>query len=183
MDFIKNLNLRNGDCYADNVWNDCKNDRERVEFSSRPCQKVEGVKCFGYNLKLDINFVDVYPTNTSLGKFIKKKVQRGAVGGLESYPPLIETGAKKGRCFFGWHELSGLSTNVIDIRKDFDLVSLEEMKNKWTDIWFFLDFENQRMDVWLNGVKKHEILKSQVNFNPEKIYFKHGIYRNWFVNI
>ena len=76
--------------------------------------------------------------------------------------------------------LSGLSTNVIDIRKDFDLVSLEEMKNKWTDIWFFLDFENQRMDVWLNGVKKW--MKSQVNFNPEKIYFKHGIYRNWFVN-
>ena len=77
MDFIKNLNLRNGDCYADNVWDDCKNDRERVEFSSRPCQKVEGVNCFGYSIKLDINFVDVYPTNTSLGKFIKKEVQRG----------------------------------------------------------------------------------------------------------
>ena len=178
-EFYQKFELRNGDCYADDVWDDCKNDRERVEFSSRPHQKVEGVQCFGYSIKLDINFVDVYPTNTSLGQVHQKGGPKGTAGGLESYPPLIEIGAKKGRYFFGWHELSGSSTNVIDIRKDFDLISLEEMKNKWTDISFCLDFENQRMDVWLNGVKKHEILKSPVNFNPEKIYFKYGIYRSF----
>jgi len=53
------------------------------------------------------------------------------------------------------------------------------MKEVWTDISFCLDFENKRMDVWVDGVQKVKILKSPINFVPEEIYFKHGIYRSF----
>ena len=53
------------------------------------------------------------------------------------------------------------------------------MKEVWTDISFCLDFENKRMDVWIDGVQKVKILKSPINFIPEEIYFKHGIYRSF----
>ena len=52
------------------------------------------------------------------------------------------------------------------------------MKGVWTDISFCLDFKNKRIDAWVDGIKKVEILKSPIFFKPEGIYFKHGIYRN-----
>jgi hypothetical protein len=53
------------------------------------------------------------------------------------------------------------------------------MKEVWTDISFCLDFKNKRMDAWVDGVKKVEILKSPIFFKPKGIYFKHGIYRSF----
>jgi hypothetical protein len=41
------------------------------------------------------------------------------------------------------------------------------------------DCENKRKDVWIDGVQKVKILKSPINFVPEEIYFKHGIYRSF----
>ncbi len=66
-------------------------------------------------------------------------------------------------------------TNVIDIAMGdlYKLKSLEDMKGVWTDISFCLDFKNKRMDAWVDGIKKVEILKSPVFFKPEAIYFKH----------
>ena len=49
-------------------WNDCENDRERFEFSSRPRQKPVGQKCYFYSLKITPNFFDVHPTGTDLGQ-------------------------------------------------------------------------------------------------------------------
>jgi hypothetical protein len=53
------------------------------------------------------------------------------------------------------------------------------MKEVWTDISFCLDFKNKRMDAWVDGIKKVEILKSPIFFKPKSIYFKHGIYRSF----
>ena len=36
--FYQRFELRDGDCFGDDGWNDCENDRERVEFSSRPIE-------------------------------------------------------------------------------------------------------------------------------------------------
>jgi len=81
--------------------------------------------------------------------------------------------------YFNWHELSGSATNVIDQSRYYKLKSLEDMKEVWTDISFCLDFKNKRMDAWIDGIKKVEILKSPIFFKPEAIYFKHGIYRSF----
>jgi hypothetical protein len=53
------------------------------------------------------------------------------------------------------------------------------MKGVWTDISFCLDFKNKRMDAWVDGIKKVEILESPIFFKPKAIYFKHGIYRSF----
>ena len=81
--------------------------------------------------------------------------------------------------FFNWHELSGSATNVKDESRYHKLKPLKDMKGVWTDISFCLDFKNKRIDAWVDGIKKVEILKSPIFFKPEGIYFKHGIYRSF----
>ncbi len=178
-EFYQRFELKDGDCFGDDGWNDCENDRERVEFSSRPTQKPSGTQCFAYSIKLDKDFIDLHPTNTDLGQVHQKGGPKGTAGGLKSFPPLIQIGAKRGRLIFGWHELSGSSDNVIDKKREYPLIKLKHMKGKWTDISFCLDYENKRMDVWLNGTKVHVINKSPINFMPESTYFKYGIYRSF----
>ena len=172
--------LRDGDCFQDGTkWDDCKNNRERVEFASEPKLKPIGIQCFAYSIKLNKDFIDVNPTNTDLGQVHQIGGPTGTAGGLASFPPLIQLGAKNGRFYFGWHELTGSATNVVDSKRLYFLSSLDDMKEKWTDISFCLNFKDKRMDVWINGLKKHEILKSPINFIPKEIYFKYGIYRSF----
>ena len=178
-DFYQKFELREGDCWGDEDWNDCENNRERFELSSRPRQKPENIQCYAYSLMLDKNFIDIYPTNTDLGQVHQLGGPSGTAGGLSSFPPLIQVGAANGRLHFGWHELSGSASNVSDERRDYDLISLDKMKNKWTDISFCLNYKDKRIDVWLNGIKKHEILKSPIRFIPKATYFKYGIYRSF----
>ena len=128
---------------------------------------------------LSKDFIDTYPTNTSLGQVHQKGGPTGTAGGLASFPPLIQIDARQGYLFFNWHELSGSATNVIDEGRYHRLKALKDMKEVWTDISFCLDFKNKRMDAWVDGIKKVEILKSPIFFKPKSIYFKHGIYRSF----
>ena len=173
--------LRDGDCFykKGGSWNDCKMNRERFEFSSKPRQKPKGNQCYGYSIKLDKSFKSVNPTNTDLGQVHQTGGPKGTAGGLKSFPPLIQIGAKNNDLYFGWHKLTGNANNVIDRRIDYNLAKISEMKDVWTDISFCLDFKNKKMKAWVNGKKKVEINQSPINFTPEKIYFKYGIYRSF----
>ena len=177
--FYQRFELRDGDCFGDEKWDDCDNNRERIELSSKPMQKPEDIQCFAYSIMLDKAFIDIHPTNTTLGQVHQIGGPSGTMEGLPSFPGIIQIGADKGRLHFEWHELSGSASNVIDIGKEYDLISLDEMKDKWTDISFCLNYQDKRMDVWINGLKKHEILKSPISFIPESTYFKYGIYRSF----
>jgi len=177
--FYQRFELRDGDCFADEDWNDCDNNRERIELSSDPLQKPEDVQCFAYSIMLDKAFIDIHPTKTTLGQVHQIGGPSGTTEELPSFPPIIQIEAEKGRLLFRWHELSGSASNVIDIGRDYDLISLDEMKGKWTDISFCLNYKDKRMDVWINGIKKHEILKSPISFIPEYTHFKYGIYRSF----
>ena len=177
--FYQRFELRDGDCFGDENWNDCDTDRERIELSSQPRQKPEDIQCFAYSIMLDKDFIDIHPSHTTLGQIHQIGGPSGTAGALPSFPPIVMMGADRGRLHFGWHELSGSVTNVIDNSWEYDLISLDEMKEKWTDISFCLNYKDKRMDVWINGIKKHEILKSPVSFTPESTYFKYGIYRGF----
>ena len=177
--YYQRFEVRDGDCFGNDGWNDCKTNRERVEFSGKPSQRPKNIKCYGYSLMLSKDFIDVYPTNTDLGQVHQKGGPSGTAGGLPSYPPLIQIGARQGYLFFNWHELSGSAKNVIDESRYHRLKPLKDMKEVWTDISFCLDFKNKRMDAWVDGIKKVEILKSPIFFKPKEIYFKHGIYRSF----
>ena len=180
--YFQRFELRDGDCFKDDGvdgWNDCENNRERVEFSTRPEQRPKKNQCYGYSLMLSKDFIDTHPTNTSLGQVHQKGGPTGTAAGLASFPPLIQIDARQGYLFFNWHELSGSATNVIDESRYHRLKPLKDMKEVWTDISFCLDFKNKRMDAWVDGIKKVEILKSPIFFKPKSIYFKHGIYRSF----
>ena len=177
--FYQRFELRDGDCFGDEDWNDCDNNRERIELSSEPEQKPEDVQCFSYSIRLDKAFIDIHPTKTTLGQVHQIGGPSGTTEELPSFPPIIQIEAEKGWLLFRWHELSGSASNVIDIGRDYALISLDEMKGKWTDISFCLNYKDKRMDVWINGIKKHEILKSPISFIPEYTYFKYGIYRGF----
>ena len=177
--YFQRFELRDGDCFGDDNWSDCENNRERVEFSAEPQQRPIKKQCYGYSLKLSKEFIDTHPTNTSLGQIHQKGGPTGTAEGLASFPPLIQIDAFLGGLHLNWHVLSGSKTNVIDRGYHYELKRLRNMKEVWTDISFCLDFENKRMDVWIDGVQKVKILKSPINFVPEEIYFKHGIYRSF----
>ena len=177
--YYQRFEVRDGDCFEDDGWSDCDTDRERVEFSTRPRQPVNKNQCYGYSLMLSKDFVDTYPTNTSLGQVHQYGGPTGTAGGLASFPPLIQIDARQGYLFLNWHKLSGSATNVIDESIYHRLKLLKDMKEVWTDISFCLDFKNKRIDAWVDGIKKVEILKSPIFFKPKEIYFKHGIYRSF----
>jgi len=177
--YFQRFELRDGDCFGDDNWSDCENNRERVEFSAEPQQRPVKKQCYGYSLMLSKEFIDTHPTNTSLGQIQQKGGPTGTAEGLASFPPLIQIDAFLGGLHLNWHVLSGSKTNVIDRGYHYELKRLRNMKEVWTDISFCLDFENKRMDVWIDGVQKVKILKSPINFVPEEIYFKHGIYRSF----
>ena len=177
--YFQRFALRDGDCFGDDSWSDCDTDRERVEFSTRPRQAPKGKQCYGYSLMLSKDFVDTQPTNTTLGQVHQHGGPTGKAEGLASFPPLIQIDARYGHLFFNWHELSGSATNVKDESRYHKLKPLKDMKGVWTDISFCLDFKNKRIDAWVDGIKKVEILKSPIFFKPEGIYFKHGIYRSF----
>jgi len=177
--YFQRFELRNGDCFGDDNWSDCDTNRERVELSAKPRQPPKKKQCYGYSLMLSEDFIDVHPTNTDLGQVHQIGGPSGTADSLPSFPPLIQIGAHEGSLYFGWHELWGSATNVIDEKRDYKLKSLEDMKGVWTDISFCLDFKNKRMDAWVDGIKKVEILKSPIFFKPKSIYFKHGIYRSF----
>jgi hypothetical protein len=170
-----------GDCFADDGWNDCDKDRERVEFTAAPRMKPDGNQCFAYSIMLDESFQSVSPTNTTLGQIHQIGGPKGYAGGLSSVPPVIQFDARNDYFDLNFHELRGSSTNVTEKSVYYKLIPINDMKGKWTDISFCLDFVNKNISVWVNGEKKLNIDKAPINskLKPSSIYFKHGIYRSF----
>ena len=173
--------VSDGDCFFNDDWNDCENDRERVEFTATPMQKPTGNQCFAFSIMLDDSFQSVSPTNTSLGQIHQKGGPKGFMEGMKSNPPLIQFDVRHDYYEMNWHVLSGSVNNVNDKSVFYKLLSIGDMKGKWTDISFCLDFANSKISAWVNGNKKVDIDKAPINakFIPTAIYFKHGVYRSF----
>ena len=180
--FYQKFELRNGDCFGDENWNDCDNDRQRIELSSEPNQPISGKQCYGYSIKLSNNFTDIRKVSTTLGQIHQKGGPTGKANSLSSFPPLIQIDARKGNLYLNWHKLSGSKNNVKDESNYFKLKTLKSMKGVWTDISLCLDFENKRIDAWVDGNNIVKILESPIFFEPKSIYFKHGIYQSFISN-
>ena len=180
--FYQKFELRNGDCFGDENWSDCDNDRQRIELSSEPNQPISGKQCYGYSIKLSNNFTDIRKVSTTLGQIHQKGGPSGKANSLSSFPPLIQIDARKGNLYLNWHKLSGSRDNVKDVSKYYKLKTLKSMKGVWTDISLCLDFENKRIDAWVDGNNIVKIQESPIFFEPKSIYFKHGIYQSFISN-
>ena len=177
--YYQKFELRNGDCFGDEYWNDCDNDRQRIELASEPNQPISEKQCYGYSIKLSNNFTDIRKVSTTLGQIHQKGGPSGKANSLPSFPPLIQIDARIGNLYLNWHKLSGSKNNVRDESKYYKLKTLESMKGMWTDISLCLDFKNNRIDAWVDGNNIVSILESPIFFEPESIYFKHGIYQSF----
>ncbi|MDC9720466.1 MAG: heparin lyase I family protein [Gammaproteobacteria bacterium] len=173
--------LGDGDCFPTEDWNDCETDRERVEFTASPRLKPTGNQCFAFSIMLDKSFQDVSPTNASLGQIHQMGGPKGTAGGFQSIPPLIQFDVRYGHYSMNWHVLKGSASNVIDQSVYYKLMPIDDMKGKWSDISFCLNFADNNISVWINGNQKLDIDQSPINAQliPSLIYFKHGIYRSF----
>ncbi len=180
--YYQKFELRSGDCFGDENWSDCDNDRQRIELSSEPNQPVSGKQCYGYSIKLSNDFTDIKKVSTTLGQIHQKGGPSGKANSLTSFPPLIQIDARKGNLYLNWHKLSGSRDDVKDESRYYKLKTLKSMKGVWTDISLCLDFENKRIDAWVDGNNVVNILQSPIFFVPESIYFKHGIYQSFVSN-
>lgn len=170
------IELRNGDCFPTNDWNDCKNDRNRVEFSSRPKQAARGNHCYSVSLKLDPSFKAVYPTFTSLAQIHQVGGPSGSFLGFASFPPILMIKANKKKLQFEWHQLFGDKKDVKTKLTKKNLANLADILGKWTDISWCLDFDKNKLQAWVNGEQKVDINKPPVKWKPKSIYMKYGIY-------
>ena len=172
--------LRDGDCGSYIDWDDCANDRERVEFTAEPFLPPRGKQCIAFSIMLDENFTLGSFNQTTLAQIQQTGGPTGFMEGYESRPGVLMFHAQDGYYDFDWLYLHGSRTDIKQTDLKFRLLSLDEMKGKWTDISFCLDFAKNNMSLWVNGKRKFNINQPPTGLHlPESIFFKYGIYRSF----
>ena len=151
--------LRDGDCFDLGGWDDCANDRQRVEFTADPFLPPTGKQCIAFSIMLDNNFKDMSETQspTALAQVHQTGGPTGFMEGYKSVPGVLMFHAHEGYYDFDWIYLHGSRTDIKQEDLKFRLLSLDEMKGKWTDISFCLDFAKNNMSLWVNGKRKFNI--------------------------
>ena len=172
--------LRDGDCFDLGGWDDCANDRQRVEFTANPFLPPKGNQCIAFSIMLDNNFKTMHSSSTALAQIHQRGGPTGFMGGFKSNPGVLMFHAGEGYYDFDWLYLHGSRTNIKQTDLKFRLLSLDEMRNKWTDISFCLDFAKNNMSLWVNGKRKFNINQPPTGLHlPESIFFKYGIYQSF----
>jgi len=171
--------LRDGDCGSYTTWDDCANDRQRVEFTA-DFLPPKGKHCIAFSIMLDDSFVTMHPTSTALAQIQQSGGPSGFIEGFKSNPGVLMFHAHEGYYDFDWLYLHGSRTDIKQTDLRFRLLSLDEMKDKWTDISFCLDFAKNNMSLWVNGKRKFNINQPPTGLHlPESIFFKYGIYQSF----
>jgi len=172
--------LREGDCYNLGNWDDCANDRQRVEFTANPFLPPKGNQCIAFSIMLDKSFETIEPSPTALGQIHQRGGPTTFAGGFKSNPGILMFHAEEGYYDFDWLYLHGPRNDITQLDLKFRLLPLDEMKGKWNDISFCLDFAKSNMSLWVNGKRKFNINQPPHGLHlPESIFFKYGIYQSF----
>ena len=178
--------LRDGDCFKLGDWDDCANDRQRVEFTAKPYLPPKGKQCVAFSIMLDKSFKTMDSSEnyqispTALAQIGQKGGPTGFMEGFTSRPGVLMFHAQEGYYDFDWLYLHGSRTDIKQKSLKFRLLSLDDMKDKWTDISFCLDFAKNNMSLWINGKRKFNINQPPTGLHmPESIVFKYGIYQSF----
>ena len=125
--------LRDGDCGSYEGWDDCANDRERVEFTADPFLPPRGKQCMAFSIMLDENFTLGSFNQTALAQIQQRGGPTGFMEGFKSQPGVLMFHAQEGYYDFDWLYLHGSRTDIKQTDLKFRLLSLDDMKGKWTD--------------------------------------------------
>ena len=174
--------VRAGDCGKNADWDDCANNRERSEISIKKTWGYGKDIWIGFSVFLPPDFKTSPRVRTSVGQIHQKGGNRptGTAGGLKSFPPMMQMEMIGDRYYMGVHILTGPKENVKDVTRNFELISVSQMRGRWTDLAIHFDTSkgNELLEVFVNGKLKGSI-KNWINFRPAQYYFKYGIYRSF----
>ena len=174
--------IRHGDCSGEPGWDDCKNDRRRIEraYYLKANKVINKVLWFGYSIYLPTDFEDVAPSNAGLG-------QVKLVGYRQ---PIWDLQANWGNLRF----IANASQQKCNIKK------LHEALGRWVDIVIGFDFSVKAKkfgegafsgdfaEVWVDGEKAdclfrkpvltQKMLNSRSKQNSD-FHFDWGIYNSY----
>lgn len=174
--------VRPGDCGTDrwSDWNDCENDRERSEIGLDRKWKYGSNTWIGFSVFLPPDFQTSSRVRTTVGQIHQKGGPSGSANGLPSFPPLMQLEMLGDMYFMRTHILSGDRDNVKNNVRDFNLIAIQQMRGRWTDIAinFNTSGGEETLTVFVNGQRKARI-ENWIKFIPEHYYFKYGIYRSF----
>jgi hypothetical protein len=174
--------VRPGDCGTDrwSDWNDCENDRERSEIGLDRRWTYGSDTWIGFSVFLPPDFQTSSRVRTTVGQIHQQGGPSGSANGLPSFPPLMQLEMLGDRYFLRTHILSGDRNSVVNNVRDFGLVSINEMRGRWTDIAINFNTSDgeEVLTVFVNGQRRAQ-LKNWINFIPERYFFKYGIYRSF----
>ena len=174
--------VRAGDCGEDPGWSDCANNRERSEISIKKTWGYGKDVWIGFSVFLPPDFKTSPRVRTTVGQIHQMGGNRptGKAEGLKSFPPMMQMEMIGDKYYMGVHILKGPKENVKDVTKDFDLISVSQMRGRWTDIAIHFDTSkgNELLEVFVNGKLKGSI-RDWINFRPEEYFLKYGIYRSF----
>ncbi len=162
--------LRHGDCRSTRGWDDCANDRQRVERAEHPQNRIQRAgkqAWYGWSIRLDEDFHDVSPANTTIGQV---KMQDWSV-------PL-------------WH--INLRNDVMNIWFDTgggcEVSHISKLRGRWQDIVIFADYSldptGNSFLMYMNGIQvcghiKPMVTKKMLNTTNGRLDFKYGIYNSF----
>lgn len=160
---IEIFELRYGDCSKDKTWNDCTNDRERIEITQRDSSFTDqSVWWYGWSFFLPENFKDVSPVKLSIAQFYDEG----------SNTPAWMFQIKK----------DGLYVENKMARPEVSKLLIEKSNliKKWHDIQIetlFSKKDNGKFNVWVD--KKLAFSYSGTTLKSDEYYFKYGLYRSF----
>lgn len=174
--------VRPGDCGRDRVWSDCETDRERSEISLGQRWQYGQNMWIGFSVFLPSDFQTSNRVRTTVGQIHQWGGNRpsGTANGLPSFPPLMQLEMLGNNYSLRVHILTGQADNVRNDVRDFHLISINEMRGRWTDVAINFDTsgDSQALEVYINGERRARI-EDWIVFHPEYYYFKYGIYRSF----
>lgn len=155
--------LKRGDCAGIPEWDDCSNDRERMELKQgEPYSELGKDYWYAWSLWVPEDFQNIFPVKVALAQFIQAGINQ---------PVLMFQNGEGGY----WVELNG-----IDSRPQL-LVPAQDLRGKWLDIVMSARWSkgrDGRLVIWINRQRKFSHRGQNVS-HEGKIFFKYGIYRSF----
>jgi hypothetical protein len=162
--------LRHGNCRGTKEWNDCINDRQRVERKEHPknmIQRVGQKVWYGWSFRLAKDFKDISPANTTIAQV---KMNNWGV-------PL-------------WH--INIRNRVLNIWFDTgggcSVSHITDLRSKWQDVVVVADYSKKPSGssfiMYLNGREvcsyhKPMVTNKMLSATKGQLYFKYGVYNSF----
>jgi hypothetical protein len=160
---IEIFELRHGDCFKDKTWNDCINDRERMELKQKNTSLIDHqTHWYGWSFYIPENYQDVSPVKLSIAQFYDE----GAAEPVWMFQ-LNEDGLYIDNQF-NKAGLVKLLVKKSDLVKKWHTIQLEMISSRKSD---------GKLNIWVDGAQVFTY--NGATFKSNEFYFKYGLYRSF----